>query len=249
MKRTERSRTPGRSAGFPPIGAGSAGISRSGPNSAAYRCGAVSTCRPAVLAPLLTTHVGPSPVFDQRYCSDLTFPQVTGVCNCRVIWGAIMALLKERSMDNTEVPPTIDKERFSEFVVSFSETALILFSAGSVIDTLAPAGNRTRCSSLVRGRQTSRPRALWKNGRLVRDVGWYCRNQSGDGSRRAEGPSGPFARQRRSVSGRPERLPRVGSYPVPCRTCLFLRAVRTSSRNRPPQATRLLAVGKFPRGS
>ena len=40
-------------------------------------------------------------------------------------------------MDSAEVPPTIDKESFAEFVVSFSETALILFSAGSVIDTLA----------------------------------------------------------------------------------------------------------------
>jgi hypothetical protein len=67
----------------------------------------------------------------------------------------------------------------------------------------APAGNRTRCSSLVRGRQTSSPGALWKNGRLVRDVGWYSRNQSGDGSRLAEGPSGPFARQRCAESGRP----------------------------------------------
>jgi hypothetical protein len=63
MKRTERSRTPGRSAGFPPIGARSAGISPSGPNSAALRCVAVSTCGPAALAPLLTT---PSLVFDQR---------------------------------------------------------------------------------------------------------------------------------------------------------------------------------------
>jgi GAF domain-containing protein len=44
---------------------------------------------------------------------------------------------KEHSMDSAEVPPTIDKESFSEFVASFSETALILFSAGSVIDTLA----------------------------------------------------------------------------------------------------------------
>ena len=40
-------------------------------------------------------------------------------------------------MDNAEGPPTIDRESFSEFTTSFSETALILFSAGSVLDTLA----------------------------------------------------------------------------------------------------------------
>jgi GAF domain-containing protein len=40
-------------------------------------------------------------------------------------------------MDNAEGPPTIDRETFSEFAVSFSYTILILFSAGSVMDTLA----------------------------------------------------------------------------------------------------------------
>jgi GAF domain-containing protein len=47
-----------------------------------------------------------------------------------------MDLSKEHSMDSAEGPGTIDKESFSEFAASFSETAQILFSAGTVIDTL-----------------------------------------------------------------------------------------------------------------
>ena len=39
-------------------------------------------------------------------------------------------------MDNPEGLPTRNTESFSEFTVSFSETAQILFSAGNVIDTL-----------------------------------------------------------------------------------------------------------------
>ena len=40
-------------------------------------------------------------------------------------------------MDNAKGLPTTNSESFSEFAASFSETAQILFSAGTVIDTLA----------------------------------------------------------------------------------------------------------------
>ena len=40
-------------------------------------------------------------------------------------------------MDIAEGPSTTDRGSFSEFALSFSETAQILFSAGSVTETLA----------------------------------------------------------------------------------------------------------------
>ncbi len=40
-------------------------------------------------------------------------------------------------MDNDEGPSTIDRDSFSEFALSFSEIAQILFSAGSVTETLS----------------------------------------------------------------------------------------------------------------
>jgi hypothetical protein len=52
--------------------------------------------------------------------------------------------------------------------------------------------------------------ALWKYGRPVREVGWYSENQSGDGTRRAEGPSGSVSAPAPCSVGAP-RPPVIGT--------------------------------------
>ena len=86
----------------------------------------------------------------------------------------------------------------------------------------APAGNRTRCSLLVKERQASSPRALLRNGRPECDDDWYSVTSQGAAVIRAKGPSGPFCARTPGSSVSPvspgprSRTPATLHEPVLC---------------------------------